>query len=173
MGRKSISRTLLVNIWLLFFAILFTSGCSANTQDSIGSAYSNYGELLKQTGRRIESMAIFLGANTKNIVESSSDEGYIKKLISMEKDFENTVKMMSEIEVPKEVLKYHDVIKQALVEYLEMLKLLLRSSNAPDDNEKKEFLDKAAFKVKKANELARTANENILTIYAILKELNE
>ena len=118
-------------------------------------------------------MAIFLGANTKNIVESSSDEGYIKKLISMEKDFENTVKMMSEIEVPKEVLKYHDVIKQALVEYLEMLKLLLRSSNAPDDNEKKEFLDKAAFKVKKANELARTANENILTIYAILKELNE
>ena len=113
-------------------------------------------------------MAIFLEANTKNIVESSSDTEYVMTLNSMIKEFDNIVGDLSNIEIPKEALKYHDVIKQALAAYLEMLKLLVKSSNADTDGEKKDYLNKAAIKIQEANELADSANKNIKIIESIL-----
>ena len=91
----------------------------------------------------------------------------------MEKDFEDLVKILSETEVPLVATEYHDKIVQALAEYLDMLKFLLRSIYAREESEKKEYLDKAAAKIQKANELADAANRNINILSTMFNKSQE
>ena len=168
MGRISIPRTLLVKFWVILFVVFFVTGCSAEQSEDIPNIYAKYGELLKKCGNNIQSVAEFLGENTQNIVESSSDEKYVKKMIALRKETEETLKEMLMTKVPDELFEYHNLNKNSLAEYLEMLKLLIKSSTAVNPEDKKLYLDKAALKVQKANELAHEAERIRPSVTSIL-----
>ncbi|MBL7157319.1 MAG: hypothetical protein ISS92_04040 [Candidatus Omnitrophica bacterium] len=170
MGKISISRTLLVRFWVFIFLVFFTSGCSADIPDDIGQIYIDYGKALRESGNSITRMGVFLGKNTKNIVECSSDEIYIDKLYSLKKDIGKTLKTMSTIKVPDELLQYHNLHKQTLTEYYQMLDFLIKSSTSIDSDEKKKFLDKAAAKVTKANALGKQAKDNMPAAEALIEK---
>ena len=170
MGKVSIPRTLLVRLGIFIVVTFFTSGCSADMPDDIGQVYIDYGKVLKESGNNITRMGTFLGKNTKNIVECNSDKRYVDKLYSLKKDIEKTLKTMSTIRVPDELLQYHNLHKQALTEYYQMLDFLIKSSTSDDIDEKKKFLDQAGVKVTKANTLGKEAVDSRPAAETILKK---
>jgi len=143
----------LVKIWILLFYLLFANNCLADNQAKV-AVYSDYCALLQVYGLYLEDIGIFLENNTKNIIDSSSEDNYIEQLMSLEKEADAIIASMSTIKVPEDLLLYHDLVKKALEHYRNMLILLSKSSKASGKDEKKEFLDEATAEAVKGKELS-------------------
>lgn len=143
---------------------------TAEPPENIARFYADYGKLLMRCGNNILAIAEFLSENTQNIVECSNDKKYIERLVSLKNDTEEIFNAMSSIKIPDELLEYHSINKEALAEYNSMLQLLIQSSTAANQEDKKIFLDKAAEKVQTANQLAQEAEKIRPTADGILKK---